>query len=171
MSTTPTRVLPERFFVRTLTPNDVGKLRGNTPGTYETDLGEIARDSYPSFWGWPDRYNEVVRKKSRLEWKARARLFSSEKPQGIPVTVTLWYRESRPGHAAEHRMGLGPINRVRAAVPPSFDTSSLMVVERAPQSSDYDFIVRLITANDPDYADFAAYLTEERPEHRHGYGR
>ena len=161
--------LPDRFFVRTLTPNDVEKLLGNTPGTFETDLGETARDGYPTFWGWPDNYEQVIRRKpgGRLEWKARARLFSSQRPQGVPITAMLWYREEREGHAAEHRLGLQPIGRVRAAVPVGFNTESLMVVERA----DDGFVIRFLTAGEPGYDDFAKYLTEDRPQHRYGYGQ
>ena len=167
-----TVALPNQFYVRTLTPNDVEKLLGNMKGTFETDLGETARDSYPSFWGWPDNYKQVVRRKGREEWKANGRLFSADTPpQGIPVTLTLWYREARPGHAAEHRLGLGPIGEVRAAAPTPFNTDSLMLVEPAPQDRDYDFTVRFITVNDPGYDDFARYLTENRPQHRYGYGR
>jgi hypothetical protein len=175
MSTNPTEgmVLPDQFFVRTLTPNDVEKLFGNTPGTFETDLGETARDGYPTFWGWPDNYEEVIRRKpeGRLEWKARASLYSSEKPRGVPVTAMLWYREAREGHAAEHRLGLQPIGRVRTAVPSSFNTESLMVVERAPGNTNEVFVIRFITAGEPGYGDFAKYLTEDRPQHRYGYGR
>jgi hypothetical protein len=162
--------LPERFFVRTLTVNDVAKLRGRL-GTFEPDLGETARDRYPAFWGWSDMYTEVTRRLSRREWQVTARLFSSQTPiTGITIDIILWFREARIGHAAEHRFRPGPIGVVRQALPPSFDTSSLMVVEQAPSNADYQYVVRLITNADPGYREFSTYLTEQRPEHRFGYG-
>lgn len=82
----------------------------------------------------------------------------------------LWYRPERPGHAAEHRLRPGPISRVRQAVPTNFNTTSLLVVERAPQAAAYDFVIRLITAGQPGYEDFNPYLVEQRPQHRFGYG-
>jgi hypothetical protein len=82
----------------------------------------------------------------------------------------LWYRPERPGHAAEHRLRLGAIGTVRAATPAYFDTDSLLVLERAPAASTYDFTVRLITQQDPGYDDFARYLTHQNPQHRYGYG-
>lgn len=161
----------DRFFVRTLTPNDVAKLQGRTPGTFEPDLGQTARDRYPAFWGWPDNYDEIVRQLPRLEWDAGGRLFTSLTPRdGVAVQVMLWYREARPAHAAEHRIGLRPIGLIRESVPADFDGRSLMVVERATEDLDYDFVVRLITTTDAGYGDFVAYLTEERPQHRYGYG-
>ncbi len=162
--------LPDRFFVRTLTDNDVAKLRGR-PGTFEPDLGEMARNRFPAFWGWPERYVQVTRELARREWQIEARVISSRTPsEGVSITIVLWYREVRPGHPAEHRFSPRPIGQFREAVPPSFDTTSLLVVEQAPSGVDYQYIVRLITTNDPDYNDFATYLTEERPQHRFGYG-
>jgi len=162
--------LPERFFVRTLTANDVAKLRGR-PGTFEPDLGETARNLFPAFWGWPEMYSEVTRQLSRREWQVQARLISSQTPpEGIKITLLLWYREARPGHPAEHRFSPRPISDIRQAVPPAFDTSSLLVVEQAPVNVDYQYVVRLITSQDPEYNDFSTYLTERRPQHRFGYG-
>jgi hypothetical protein len=163
--------LPERFFVRTLTPNDVLKLQGERPGTFEPDLGEMARDRFPGFWGWQLEYEEVERRLIRLEWRPTGRLFSSvAPPDGIPIVLTLWFRESRPGHAAEHRLGIGPIGDVRQATPLDFDTTSLLVVERAPEEAEYAYVVRLITQREPAYEDYASYLIVARPRHRFGYG-
>lgn len=162
--------LPDRFYVRTLTENDVRKLVGGGTGTFEPDIGETARDRYPTFWGWPDDYSLITRTLPREEWAARGRLFSAGAPAGVDVEVMLWYRHERPGHAAEHRLRLGPIGVVRAATPAAFDEDSLLVLERAANSSGYDFIVRLLTTGDPGFADYAAYLTEVRPRHRYGYG-
>jgi hypothetical protein len=89
---------------------------------------------------------------------------------GEDVEVMLWYRPERPGHAAEHRLRLGPIGVVRAATPPAFDENSLVILERGASASGYDFIIRLLTPGDPGYSDYAAYLTEMRPRHRYGYG-
>ena len=167
IGTTP---LPERFFVRTLTDNDVAKLRGR-PGTFEPDLGEMARNRFPAFWGWPEKYAQVTRALPRREWQVKAQVISSTTPPGgVPITIVLWYREARPEHAPEHRFSPRPTGLFRQAVPPSFDTTSLLVVEQAPSDVDYQYIVRLITNNDPGYSDFATYLTEERPQHRFGYG-
>ena len=163
--------LPDRFFVRTLTANDVMKLNGLRPGTFEPDLGETARDQYPAFWGWPDLYAQVTRRLSRLERQVQARLFSSATPiAGRAINVTLWFREARVEHAPEHRFRPGPIDVVRQSVPPSFDITSLLVVEQAPSDAGYGYVVRFITAADPGYPDFLTYLTEQRPEHRFGYG-
>jgi hypothetical protein len=113
----------------------------------------------------------VERQLTRQEWKPSSVLYSSETgPDGIPVLLTLWFREARPGHAAEHRIGIGPIADVRQVVPSAFDTSSLVVVERAPKDSGYTFSIRLLTEHDPEYQDFASYLTEARPQHTYGYG-
>ena len=163
--------LPDRFFVRTLTPNDVAKLQGQQIGTFEPDLGRSARDTYPGFWGWPDEYNQVVRRLPRQEWEAKARLISRlTPPEGVEVTLMLWYREPRPDHLEEHRMRFGPIGVVREAVPDEFDSSSLVVFERAPTDGPYDYVVRLLTNADPGFADYASYLTETRAGHRFGYG-
>ncbi len=162
--------LPDRFYVRTLTENDSSKLVLGAVGTFEPDIGETARDRYPAFWGWPDEYETVTRQLPRDEWPARGRLFSSEAPAGVDVEVMLWFRPERPGHAAEHRLRLGPIGAVRAATPPHFDTDSLLVLERAPDTSAYDFTLRLLTREDPGYDDFARYLTHQNPQHRYGYG-
>jgi hypothetical protein len=162
--------LPDRFYVRTLTENDVRKLVGHQVGTFEPDIGETARDRFPSFWGWPDEYSLITRRDSRYEWAARGRLFSSAASAGVDVQVMLWYREERPGHAAEHRLRLGPIGVVRAAAPPAFDEDSLVILERAASASGYDFIVRLLTPGDPGHTDYAAYLAVMRPRHRYGYG-
>ena len=163
--------LPDRFFVRTLTANDVMKLNCLRPGTFEPDLGETARDRYPAFWGWPDMYAQVTRRLTRLERQVQARLFSSTTPvAGRAINVMLWFREARVGHAAEHRFRPGPIDVVRQSVPPLFDTSSLLVVEQAPLDVGYGYVVRFITSADPGYTDFVTYLTEQRPEHRFGYG-
>lgn len=165
------RPLPDRFFVRTLTANDVAKLQGEQVGTFEPDLGETARDQFPAFWGWPDQYEVVRRQVERQEWSTNGRLISSQTPpEGVPVEVMLWFREPRPDHAAEHRVRLGPIGEVRDSAPPDFDTDGLVVVERAPEGSDHDFVVRLVTPEDHGYEDFASYLRHERPQHRFGYG-
>lgn len=163
-------LLPQ-FYVRTLTDNDVEKLKGSRPGTFEPDLGQFARDMHPSFWGWPDKYKSVARRKQRQEWKTKGLLLSSYTPsEGIIIDVVLWYREERPGHPAEHRIRLGPIQTIRTAIPPYFDTSSLVVIERAPATANYTYIIRFITPKDPGYNDYATYLVEQRQKHRFGYG-
>ena len=99
----------EQFYVRTLTENDVNKLRGNTPGTAEWDIGVTARNVRPGFWGWPDSYGNAVQGLERLEWRAAGSLWSSltgEAGQG--VEIVLWFREARDGHAAEHRLMVRP---------------------------------------------------------------
>lgn len=160
----------DRFFVRTLTGNDVRKLHGLQTGTFEPDLGETARDRFPAFWGWPDQYEVVTRDLPRHEWAARGRLFSKIRQGGVDIEVMLWYREERPGHAAEHRLRPGPIGAVRDATPDDFTSDSLIVIERAPEETDYDFYVRLITGDELEFDDYAGYLTETRPAHRFGYG-
>ena len=159
------------YYVRTLTLNDVRKLRGEQTGTFEPDIGLMARDAQPEFWGWPDDYTSVVHKdpeKPRDEWAATALLSASVEPDGVEVESMLWHREAREGHPAEHRIRLGPIGEVRAAVPPDFDTGSLMVVSRSAVDG-VDFDVRLLTQDDEDYAEFAEYLSVQRPAHRWGY--
>jgi HKD family nuclease len=160
------------FFVRTLTPNDVAKLHGRTPGTFEPDLGETARNRFPAFWGWSDRYKQVVRRELRLEWRASALLLSSRTPVlGVRVETILWYRPEREGHLPEHRIRIGPIGTLRKYVPENFDTASLLVVERGSAGVGYDFIVRFIASNDPAYVSFSRYLSDHRPGHSFGYGR
>jgi HKD family nuclease len=163
--------LPDRFFVRTLTANDIEKLHGRRSGTFEPDLGRTARDTYPGFWGWPDKYQEVIRKLPRREWEAAARLVSSVTPSGgIELTLMLWYREPREGHPEEHRLRFGPIGSVRSAVPQDFDGDSLVVFERTAAGSDHDFDIRFLTPADLGYLDFETYLKEHRAGHRFGYG-
>jgi len=163
--------LPYRFFVRTLTLNDIEKLHGNRPGTFEPDLGRNARDTFPSFWGWPHEYHEVTRQLSRMEWEAPARLVSNRtSPDGVEIALMLWYREPRPNHLEEHRWRPGPIGTVRSVVPPDFDEESLVVFERLPAEEGDGFLIRLLTTDDPGYADFRTYLTETRAGHRFGYG-
>lgn len=163
--------LPYRFFARTLTANDVAKLHGQQVGTFEPDLGQTARDQYPAFWGWPQRYTRVVRRLPRDEWPAQGRLISrTTDPAGVAIQVMLWYREARPGHPAEHRFRLGPISTVREAVPGDFDETSIVVFERGRDGASDDFTITLLTNLDPGYSDYASYLTEARPEHRFGYG-
>jgi len=171
--TDPTGIkpLPYRFYVRTLTINDVNKLKGRTPGTFEPDLGQTARDKYPSFWGWPDMYQEVTRLLLRKEWRIRGLLISSlTPPEGINVIVTLWFRDARPKHAGEHRIGLSPIDDIRNVTPREFDEKSFLVIERAPEGVDYQFILRLVTDRDLEYNDYSTYLIETRPHHKYGYG-
>ena len=121
----------EEFYVRTLTVNDVNKLHGITPGTAEWDIGVTARNARPAFWGWPDRYASIVRRLPRLEWRATGSLRSSlTGDQGVDVDISLWFREERPEHAAEHRLRIGPRERLVNATPNSFDTTSLVVLER-----------------------------------------
>lgn len=155
------------FYVRSLTKTDVAKLHG-AAGTFEPNIGRVARDQFPGFWGWPDKY---VFTGERKEWRTRGKLFSSlTGPQGVDITITLWYREPRPDHAEEHRIGLGPISTVRSVTPDDFDTTSLMVVEGLEEDGEQRFLIRLVTATDPEYGDYSSYLTEIRPHHRFGYG-
>ena len=45
-----------------------------------------------------------------------------------------------------------------------------MIVERAPNESGYDLLVRLVTRADDEYEAFRAYLVNRNPAHRYGYG-
>lgn len=92
-----------RFFVRTLTPNDVAKILGHQVGTFEPDLGVTARDELPGFWGWPNRFVAVTRQQTRDEWPARAKAFSSTAPVGVNVEFMQWFRAARPPTAADPR--------------------------------------------------------------------
>ena len=161
----------EQFYVRTLTANDVNKLHGLTPGTAEWDIGETARDVAPLFWGWPDKYETVVRRRERLEWKSTGVLRSTSTPgSGVKVDIVLWYREQRPGHAAEHRLRIGPRATLVDATPSDFDTTSLVVLERFPAGRPHTFLVHLLTSHDTEYEDYAQYLRHDRPQHQFGYG-
>ena len=161
----------EQFYVRTLTANDVNKLHGVTPGTAEWDIGATARDAQPAFWGWPDRYANIVRRLPRLEWQVTGSLRSSLTGQaGQDVEIVLWFREERPGHAAEHRLRIGPRATLVNATPNNFDTTSLVVLERLPAGRTNTFLVQLLTNGDPGYDDYLPYLTQNRPQHRYGYG-
>lgn len=161
----------EEFYVRTLTANDVNKLHGITPGTAEWDIGVTARNARPAFWGWPDRYASIVRKLPRLEWQATGSIRSSlTGDQGVDVDICLWFREERPGHAAEHRLRIGPRETLVNATPNSFDTTSLVVLERLPAGRTHTFLAQLLTSQDAGYQDYLPYLTQDRPRHRYGYG-
>ena len=162
----------EQFYVRTLTANDVNKLHGRTPGTAEWDIGVTARKcANRLFWGWPGRYANVVRTLPRLEWRMTGSLRSSlTGDAGVDVEISIWFREERPGHAAEHRLRIGPRATLTNATPSNFDTTSLVVLERLPLGRTNAFFVQLLTTQDPGYADYYRYLTQERPRHRYGYG-
>lgn len=161
----------EQFYVRTLTANDVNKLHGITPGTAEWDIGVTARNVLPAFWGWPDRYVNVVRRLPRLEWRTTGSLFSSSTGDlGIDIEISLWFREERPRHAAEHRLRIGPGTTLVNATPQNFDTTSLVVLERLPEGRTHTFFVQLLTQQDAGYDDYLQYLTQDRPRHRYGYG-
>jgi len=159
----------EEFFVRTLTENDINKLKGNTPGTCEWDLGETARNERPGFWGWPEEYSEITRVKPRLEW-ATTGLIQSGASKVSTVDVVLWYREERDGHAAEHRLRIGPLSLLREHFPHDFDSDSIVVIERLPTSSKHRFLIQFLTNSDAEFPDYARYLASDRPRHRHGYG-
>ena len=166
-----------RFFVRTLTPNDVAKILINQVGTFEPDLSVTARDELPGFWGWPNRFVTVTRKLSREEWAARARVFSSAASKGTDIEFMLWFRAARPpsaadqrAHAAEFRFRIGPKKTFQSALPPGFGITSLVVIERLPDDAAYDFRIGVIAQGEPEYADYSRYLTRVRPEHRYGYG-
>ena len=161
----------EQFYVRTLTANDVNKLHGITPGTAEWDIGVTARNARPAFWGWPDRYANVVRRLPRLEWRMTGSLRSSlTGDEGVDVEIAIWFREERPGHAAEHRLRVGPRATLVDATPNSFDTTSLVVLERLPVGRTHTFVVQLLTIGDAGYDDYFQYLSQDRPRHRYGYG-
>lgn len=166
-----------RFFVRTLTPNDVAKILGHQVGTFEPDLGVTARDELPGFWGWPGQFVTVTRELLRDEWAARARVFSSAVPAGANVEFMQWFRAARSptaadprAHAAEHRFRIGPKGTLQSALPVGFGVTSLVVIERLPDNSAYDFRVRIIAQGEPEYSDYSRYLTHPRPRHRYGYG-
>ena len=161
----------EQFYVRTLTVNDVNKLEGITPGTAEWDIGVTARNERPAFWGWPGQYQNIVHRLPRLEWRVSGSLRSSLTGEaGEDVEIVLWFREERPGHAAEHRLRIGPGPTLVNATPNNFDTTSLVVLERLPVGRDHTFLVHLLTNEDPSYEDFLPYVTRNRPRHRYGYG-
>jgi len=168
-----------RFFVRTLTGNDVNKILDAQTGTFEPDLTVSARNELPEFWGWPDRFVQVTRRESRHEWATAAVIHSTKTgPTGIDVEFMQWFRPYRPAnqalkqksHAAEHRFRIGPISKVREAVPDGFDEDGLVVIERLPEGAARDFRVMLIASIDPEYPDFSSYLNRKKPRHSYGYG-
>ena len=162
-----TEVLETLFYVRTLTQNDVLKALGQRQGTWEIDLGLMARNEHPQFWGWPDKYTSVPGS-DRMEWHTQAVYYSHILPRGTIQSLRLWFRPQRPGHAAEHRFR--PAASVKASViSPDFDTQSLMVVQRTSEDSDVAFRVEFILPEDPGYEDYSRYLTIERPQHKFGY--
>ena len=166
-----------RFFVRTLTPNDVAKILSHQVGTFEPDLGVTARDELLGFWGWPDRFVTVTRELPREEWAARAKVFSSAASTGTDIEFMQWFRAARPAsaadpraHAAEHRFRVGPKRTFQSALPTGFGVTSLVVIERLPDDAAYDFRIGVIAQGEPVYADYSRYLTHVRPRHRYGYG-
>jgi hypothetical protein len=164
------------LFVRTFTANDVAKLVRNDDGeyqsgTFEPDIGLAVRDLHPGFWGWPERFAAVRHKLVREEWPASARLFSSAEPTGVDIEVVLWFREARPGHAAEFRLRPGPIPVVRDATPAGFGTDGLLAVRRMPAGSPHDFALKLIARGEPDWPEYEACLSDRKPAHRYGYAR
>lgn len=165
------------FFVRTLTANDVAKAIGEQVGTFEPDLGIMARDRLPGFWGWPDKFATVVHTKPRQEWAARAIGLSTAQPGGIEIELTIWFRGARPktvddlrSHAAEFRLRPGPKAAFQTVLPAGFSVTSLIVIERLAEGEAHDFRLRIIVQGEPEYNDFREYLTTTRPGHQFGYG-
>ena len=174
---TPAFVADGVFFVRTLTGNDVAKALGNQVGTFEPDLGIMARDEMPEFWGWPNEFATVVHTKSREEWAARAIAFSTARPAGVEIELMLWFREARPrsdenlkAHAAEFRFRPGTKAAFQSLLPIGFSVTSLVVIERLPEDEAYDFRLRIIAQGESGYDDYHGYLTRTRPGHQFGYG-
>ena len=166
-----------RFYVRTLTANDVAKILGEQVGTFEPDLGLSARSMFPDFWGWPSKFMPVTRNDTRDEWSAVGIAFSSTKPHGVDVRVLQWFRPARPAvnpgeknHAAEHRLSIRPKQDFASALPNGFSVTSLVVVERLPEGQGPSFTIRIIAQGEPGYNDYAQYLTQVRQGHRFGYG-
>lgn len=156
-----------QLFVRTLTDNDVLKLRGERPGTFGPDLTLGARDQHPRFWGWPALFELVIRTRPRRERATKARLFSNKTgASGVAIELMFWFREERPGHAAEFRFTPGEVKGNEALVPDEFDEQSLVVFE--PTGEGYNLL--LVTQADARYDEYAALLTTKRPKHRYGYG-
>ncbi|HET8863461.1 MAG TPA: phospholipase D family protein [Solirubrobacterales bacterium] len=154
------------LFVRTLTSNDVAKLHGGA-GTLEPDLGLRAREQSPEFWGWPDLFHEVVHALPRHQRSIDARLFSNKTGvSGVPVELVIWFREARPGHAAEFRFRPARLKGDETIVPDGFDENSVVVFER--DGDGFDLL--LVTEDDLRYRDYAKLLVTERPAHRYGYG-
>lgn len=159
----------DEIYVRTLTENDVAKLRRQQVGTLEPDIGEVPRDLNPTFWGWPAEYVTVTRKRTRDEWDTRARLITSKTgPDGEQIGLMIWHRKVREGHAAEHRFR--PEAKMKDFVPDAFGLEGVLVVERVDEA-DVDFIVRLIAEDDERYADYSAVASQPQPAHRFGYAR
>jgi hypothetical protein len=155
------------LFVRTLTSNDVAKLHGEQRGTLEPDLTLGARDQNPGFWGWPGQFRRVVHTLPRDQRTTQSRLFSNKTGAlGAPIELVIWFREERPGHAAEFRFRPGGLKGNKALVPDEFDEDSLVVFE--PAGNDYNLL--LVTQADARYSEYAALLTTKRPAHRYGYG-
>lgn len=174
------------MYVRTLTPNDVAKLRREQVGTLEPDLGEGPRDIHPEFWGWDaeatrediergnvGEYQLVQRKREQLEWTTTARLISSETPPGgALIGFRIWFRQARPDHAAEHRMRplRGPNRKtIKDYAPPDFDEDALMVIERNEEEG-IEFLIRLITPRDDRYEEYRRVARHDNPAHVYGYG-
>ncbi|SCW97008.1 PLD-like domain-containing protein [Ancylobacter rudongensis] len=173
----PAFVADGTFFVRTLTANDVAKALGAQVGTFEPDLGIMARDQLPEFWGWPDKFKTVIHTKPREEWAARAIVFSTTRPAGVEIELMIWFREARlktdddpRPHAAEFRLRPGPKATFQSVLPAGFGVTSLVIIERLGNSEAYDFRLRIITQGEPEYDDYQSYLTTTRPGHRFGYG-
>ena len=95
------------------------------------------------------RFVTVTRELLRDEWAARARVFSSAVPAGANVEFMQWFRAARSptaadprAHAAEHRFRIGPKGTLQSALPVGFGVTSLVVIERLPDNSAYDFRVQ-----------------------------
>ena len=165
------------FFVRTLTGNDIAKAIGAQVGTFEPDLGIMARDELSGFWGWPIKFETVMHTKPRQEWAASAIVFSSKRPAGVEMELMLWFREARSktaadpkSHAAEFRFRPGPKATFKIALPAGFSVTSLVVIERLADYDAYDFRLRIIAQGEPEYEGYYKHLTRTRPGHRFGYG-
>lgn len=59
-----------------------------------------------------------------------------------------------------------PIASVRDVVPDDFDETSVLVIEK----EDGSFLLRLLTAQDPEYDEYDAIASVVKPAHRYGYG-
>lgn len=163
----PAEILETLFYVRTLTHNDVLKALRKRTGTWAPNIGTEARDEHPDFWGWRDNY-EAVPNSDVEHWRTTASYHSRIRPEGMIADVRIWFRPKRPNHAAEHRFR--PATKVKDLIPPEFDTKSLMVVRRLSEGSGAVFRVDFILPDDPQYDDYASYLTKKKWKHWYGYG-
>jgi HKD family nuclease len=148
------------FYVRTFTPNEIGKIYRTIPGTLEFGVPLKARTEFSEFWKWRDSppYQSRRTKSGRVEWEWYTEALLDYDGKEELSSVRLW------DYARRHEF------RIQVDLRPSRVTrDDLLVFERA-DSQSYDFIIRHIRKGSAQFDAYSAYAVKHAAQHKYGYG-